>query len=44
MDVLWFRLTRSSEDPVATMGRFDAGRIFIMINRGEYWQCGYVIR
>ena len=43
MDVLWFRLTRSPEDPVATMGRFDAGRIFIMINRGEYWQCGYVI-
>ena len=43
MDVLWFRLTRSPDDPVATMGRFDAGRIFIMINRGEYWQCGYVI-
>jgi 2-polyprenyl-6-methoxyphenol hydroxylase-like FAD-dependent oxidoreductase len=43
MDVLWFRLTRTPEDPVATMGRFDAGRIFIMINRGEYWQCGYVI-
>jgi 2-polyprenyl-6-methoxyphenol hydroxylase-like FAD-dependent oxidoreductase len=43
MDVLWFRLSRSTEDPVATMGRFDAGRIFIMINRGEYWQCGYVI-
>jgi 2-polyprenyl-6-methoxyphenol hydroxylase-like FAD-dependent oxidoreductase len=43
MDVLWFRLTRNLDDPVATMGRFDAGRIFIMINRGEYWQCGYVI-
>jgi 2-polyprenyl-6-methoxyphenol hydroxylase-like FAD-dependent oxidoreductase len=43
MDVLWFRLGRSPGDPVATMGRFDAGRIFIMINRGEYWQCGYVI-
>ena len=43
MDVLWFRLTRTSKDPVATMGRFDAGRIFIMINRGDYWQCGYVI-
>jgi 2-polyprenyl-6-methoxyphenol hydroxylase-like FAD-dependent oxidoreductase len=43
MDVLWFRLTRTPEDPAATMGRFDAGRIFIMINRGEYWQCGYVI-
>jgi 2-polyprenyl-6-methoxyphenol hydroxylase-like FAD-dependent oxidoreductase len=43
MDVLWFRLARNLGHPVATMGRFDAGRIFIMINRGEYWQCGYVI-
>jgi 2-polyprenyl-6-methoxyphenol hydroxylase-like FAD-dependent oxidoreductase len=25
------------------MGRFDVGRIFIMLNRGEYWQCGFVI-
>src|SRR5262245_9799669 len=43
MDVLWFRLRRTAEDPVATMGRFDTGRIFIMLNRGDYWQCGYVI-
>src|SRR2546428_7803680 len=43
MDVLWFRLSRSPDDPVATMGRFDTGRIFITINRGEYWQCGYII-
>lgn len=43
MDVLWFRLSRSPGDPTATMGRFDAGMIFIAINRGEYWQCGYVI-
>ena len=43
MDVLWFRISRSPEDPVATMGRFDKGRIFITLNRGEYWQCGYVI-
>ena len=43
MDVLWFRLSRSPDDPNATMGRFDSGRIFITINRGEYWQCGYVI-
>jgi 2-polyprenyl-6-methoxyphenol hydroxylase-like FAD-dependent oxidoreductase len=43
MDVLWFRLTRKPEDPVATMGRFFTGRIFITIHRGEYWQCGYVI-
>lgn len=43
MDVLWFRLSRQASDPVETMGRFDAGRIFIMINRGDNWQCGYVI-
>ncbi len=43
MDVLWFRISRTLEDPAQTMGKFDAGRIFIMINRGEYWQCGYVI-
>jgi 2-polyprenyl-6-methoxyphenol hydroxylase-like FAD-dependent oxidoreductase len=43
MDVLWFRLSRRPDDPAATMGRFDSGRIFVTINRGEYWQCGYVI-
>jgi 2-polyprenyl-6-methoxyphenol hydroxylase-like FAD-dependent oxidoreductase len=43
MDVLWFRIRRTAEDPVATMGRFDSGRIFIALNRGDYWQCGYVI-
>ncbi len=43
IDVLWFALTRAASDPDATMGRFDAGRLFIMINRGAHWQCGYVI-
>jgi 2-polyprenyl-6-methoxyphenol hydroxylase-like FAD-dependent oxidoreductase len=43
IDVLWFRLSRQSGDPEESMGRFDAGRIFILINRGTYWQCGYVI-
>ena len=43
MDVLWFRLRRTAEDPATTMGRFAAGRIFIALNRGDYWQCGYVI-
>ena len=43
MDVLWFRIRRTAEDPAVTMGRFDAGRIFIALNRGDYWQCGYVI-
>jgi 2-polyprenyl-6-methoxyphenol hydroxylase-like FAD-dependent oxidoreductase len=43
MDVLWFRLSRTSNDPPDPMGCFDAGRIFIMLNRGNYWQCGFVI-
>jgi 2-polyprenyl-6-methoxyphenol hydroxylase-like FAD-dependent oxidoreductase len=43
MDVLWFRLSRSASDPEATMGRFTAGRIIVLLNRGDYWQCGYVI-
>jgi 2-polyprenyl-6-methoxyphenol hydroxylase-like FAD-dependent oxidoreductase len=43
IDVLWFRLSRRPEDPQTSMGRFDAGAAFVLINRREYWQCGYVI-
>ena len=43
MDVLWFRLSRLPSDPAVPIGRFDASRIFIMLNRGDYWQCGFVI-
>ena len=35
MDVLWFRLSRRAGDPVDPMGRFDRGRIVIMLNRGD---------
>jgi len=43
MDVLWMRLPRRPGDPEDPMGRFDRGRIFVMLNRGSYWQCGFVI-
>jgi 2-polyprenyl-6-methoxyphenol hydroxylase-like FAD-dependent oxidoreductase len=43
MDVLWFQLSRRPGDPTNPMGRFQMGRIFIMLNRGDYWQCGFVI-
>jgi 2-polyprenyl-6-methoxyphenol hydroxylase-like FAD-dependent oxidoreductase len=43
MDVLWFRLSRRASDSGDPVGRFDTGRIFIMLNRGDYWQCGFVI-
>ena len=43
LDVLWFGLPRHTSDTDQTQGRFDAGRIFIMLNRGDYWQCAFVI-
>jgi 2-polyprenyl-6-methoxyphenol hydroxylase-like FAD-dependent oxidoreductase len=43
IDVLWFRLSRKPGDPAESMGRFQPGAIFVLINRRDYWQCGYVI-
>jgi 2-polyprenyl-6-methoxyphenol hydroxylase-like FAD-dependent oxidoreductase len=43
MDVLWFRLSRQPDDPSEVMGRFEAGSILVMLDRGDYWQCAYVI-
>jgi 2-polyprenyl-6-methoxyphenol hydroxylase-like FAD-dependent oxidoreductase len=43
MDVLWFRLTRQHDDVAPALGRAEPGRIFLALNRGEHWQCGYVI-
>ena len=43
MDVLWMRLSRHPDDPAQTLGRIDAGRILVMLNRETYWQCAFVI-
>jgi 2-polyprenyl-6-methoxyphenol hydroxylase-like FAD-dependent oxidoreductase len=43
MDVLWFRVPRRPDDPAQVLGTIDAGQIMIMIERGTYWQCGFVI-
>jgi 2-polyprenyl-6-methoxyphenol hydroxylase-like FAD-dependent oxidoreductase len=43
MDVLWFRLPKKPNDPDESMGRFDAGRIIVVIDRGDYWQCAFLI-
>jgi 2-polyprenyl-6-methoxyphenol hydroxylase-like FAD-dependent oxidoreductase len=43
MDVLWFRMPRHQRDPDDTELVFLPGRVFISINRGDYWQCAYVI-
>jgi 2-polyprenyl-6-methoxyphenol hydroxylase-like FAD-dependent oxidoreductase len=43
MDVLWFRITRKDSDGVEMFGHIEAGRMMIMLDRGDYWQCAYVI-
>lgn len=43
IDVLWFRLPKHHSDPDETMGRFDRGRVVVTLNRGDYWQCAFVI-
>jgi 2-polyprenyl-6-methoxyphenol hydroxylase-like FAD-dependent oxidoreductase len=43
MDVLWLRLSRRPGDPGAVLGRVDAGRILVMLDRGDYWQCAFVV-
>jgi len=43
IDVLWMRVSREPSDPVRALGRFRAGKILVTIDRGEYWQCAYVI-
>jgi 2-polyprenyl-6-methoxyphenol hydroxylase-like FAD-dependent oxidoreductase len=43
MDALWMRLSRRPDDPDQPLGRFGAGEIFVMLNRGDYYQCAFVI-
>jgi 2-polyprenyl-6-methoxyphenol hydroxylase-like FAD-dependent oxidoreductase len=43
MDVLWMRISHRDGDPVQTFGHVEAGRVLVMIDRKEYWQCAYVI-
>jgi 2-polyprenyl-6-methoxyphenol hydroxylase-like FAD-dependent oxidoreductase len=44
MDVWWFRIPREPSDPEGALGRIHRGQFLIMIDRGDYWQCGYLIR
>jgi 2-polyprenyl-6-methoxyphenol hydroxylase-like FAD-dependent oxidoreductase len=43
IDVLWMRVSRAVSDPDQTLGRFHAGKLLVTLNRGDYWQCAYVI-
>jgi len=44
MDVLWFRISRKESDVSHPLGKMERGRIIIMIARGTYWQCAWLIR
>ena len=43
MDVLWFRMPHTGTDSADTFGHIEAGKMMIMLDRGDYWQCAYVI-
>ncbi|HEY7662248.1 MAG TPA: FAD-dependent oxidoreductase [Xanthobacteraceae bacterium] len=43
MDVVWLRLPKRANDPDESMGRFEPGRIAVLIDRGDYWQCAFLI-
>ncbi|MCR8726673.1 FAD-dependent oxidoreductase [Frigidibacter sp. ROC022] len=43
IDVLWFRLSMKPDDPDGSFGRMRAGRIAVLLNRGDYWQCAQVV-
>jgi 2-polyprenyl-6-methoxyphenol hydroxylase-like FAD-dependent oxidoreductase len=44
MDVLWFRLPRLATDREGVVGRISRSNLLIMIDRGDYFQIGMVIR
>ena len=43
MDVLWMRVSRLPSDPGQSLGHVEPGRMFIMIDREDYWQCAFLI-
>lgn len=43
MDVMWMRISRRPTDRGQTFGHADTGKILVLINREDYWQCAFVI-
>jgi 2-polyprenyl-6-methoxyphenol hydroxylase-like FAD-dependent oxidoreductase len=43
-EVLWMKFSRLETDPPYTMGHAGPRQGFVMIDRGDYWQCGYIVR
>jgi 2-polyprenyl-6-methoxyphenol hydroxylase-like FAD-dependent oxidoreductase len=44
IDVLWMRLSKNPTDPDTVLGRMNHGAVLVTLDRGDYWQCAYVIK
>jgi 2-polyprenyl-6-methoxyphenol hydroxylase-like FAD-dependent oxidoreductase len=44
IDVLWFRISRRPDDPPDVLGNANYGKFLILINRGDYFQAGMIVR
>jgi 2-polyprenyl-6-methoxyphenol hydroxylase-like FAD-dependent oxidoreductase len=43
MDVLWFRAGRRANETENLFARIQPGKMLVTFDRGDYWQCAYVI-
>src|SRR6267143_4329942 len=43
IDVLWMRISKKQSDPKQTLGFFRHGKLLVLLDRDDYWQCGFVI-
>ena len=43
MDVLWFRAGRRPNETENLFARIQSGKMLVTFDRGDYWQCAYVI-
>ncbi|TMP98296.1 MAG: FAD-dependent oxidoreductase [Verrucomicrobia bacterium] len=43
IDVLWMRISKKQDDPEQSLGFFQHGKLLVLLDRGDYWQCGFVI-
>lgn len=43
MDVFWFRVAKPKSERGALRGNVERGRLLVMIDRGDYWQCAFLI-
>jgi len=43
MDVFWFRIGKSTAERAGLRGNVERGRLLVMIDRGDYWQCAFLI-